>query len=344
MRPNHTNRGFTILELVAIIASLVIGYVAAVPQLGQARDQARELKDSTQLRGITQACAIWAQNNRERYPIPSRIDLNGSTIARPDGLVGRDLRLDTTGNTLCLLIWNGFLPPELAVSPNEVGNVEVMANFNSAAPQSAMRPRDAFWDPAFRGTPLDEWGGKVPGAVGDASHNSYAQMAYHGAREAVWSNTFSSAEACWGNRGPAYTLDRGVWTPLAGSPFGDGSTTLRIHGAPETWEGNIAFNDQHVEFLDRPDPMHLSWVFPGLEDQLNRRHPDNVFHSENDHDRTVIDENIALVAGNDGRGSLKATGKPGGKGALDQKNNYLRPISKVVPGENGTIETQFWID
>lgn len=344
MRQHPTRRGFTILELIAIIASLVVGYVAAVPQLGQARGQARELKDSTQLRGITQACAIWAQHNQERYPMPSRVDRDGAVLPRPDGLNGIDLRLDTTGNALSMLMWNGFFPVELAVSPSEVGNVQVMANFNSAAPPTAVRPRDAFWDPAFRGTALDEWGGKVPGAAGDASHNSYAQMAYHGTREVMWSNTFSAREACWGNRGPAYTLDQGTWTPLADNPFGDGSTTNRIHGAPETWEGNVAFNDQHVEFLTRPDPQQLTWAFPGLEDQMNRRQPDNLFHSETDHDRRIIDEDIAPVAGNDGRGTLKATGKRGGDGALDQRNNYLRPIAKVVPGENGVFEAQFWID
>lgn len=340
----HRTRGFTILELIAIIAILVVGYVAAVPQLGQARDQARELKDSTQLRGITQACAIWAQNNQERNPIPSTLEHNGHVLPRPDGLAGRDLRLDTTGNILSLLIFNGFIPVELTMSPAEVGNVQAMLNYQYAHPTTTVSPRDAFWDPAFRGTALDEWGGKVPGTVGDASHNSYAQMAYHGTREVMWSNTFSSREACWGNRGPAYTLDQGMWTPLTDSPFGDGSTTNRIHGDPGSWEGNIAFNDQHVEFVTRPDPEQLPWAFPGLEDQLNRRLPDNLFHSETDHDRRIIDENIALVAGNDGRGTLKATGRRDGDGALDQRNNYLRPISKIVPGENGVIEAQFWID
>ncbi len=340
----HRTRGFTILELVAIIASLVVAYVTAVPQLGQARDQARELKDSTQIRGILQASAIWAQHNHERYPTPSRIDRNGATIARPDGLKGPDRRLDTTGNVLSLLIWNGFIPDDLTVSSAEVGNVRVMPNYQTVDPASAVDPMQALWDPAFRGTPLDEWGGNVPGNAGDASHNSFAQVAYFGGREHLWSNTFSATEATWGNRGPAYTLHRGVWRPLQGSPFGDGSNTMRIHGEPDSWAGNIGFNDQHVSFVTWPDPDALVWTFPDIEGDMERMQCDNLFHSETDRDRKTIDENIALFAGNDGRGSVKWTGKRGGPGALDQRNAYLRPISKVVPGENDLIEAQIWVD
>ncbi len=336
-QPRHARRAFTILELVAVLVSCVISIVVATQS---SRAVARQLKDSTQIRGITQACAIWAQNNREKYPTPSRVDMTGATLPRPDGLNGRDLRLDTTGNTLSMLIWNGFFPPELTVSPAEKGNVKLMDTFQSANPPTAMRPHDAFWDPAFRGTPLDEWGGKVPGKIGDASHNSYAQVVYPGGREKLWTNTFSSREASWGNRGPAYEFDGGSWHPIAGNQFGDGSTTMRIHGEPETWEGNIGFNDQSVDYVLRPDPEHLVWTFS--EPQM--RLPDNLFHAEHDHTRALIDEHIKVVMGNDGRGMAEFTGVKGGAGALDQKNNYLRPISKVLPGENGAIEVQFWID
>lgn len=344
MQHQPKRRGFTILELVAIIVSFVVGFVVAMPTLEGNRDTARQLKDSTQIRGIVQACAIWAQYNDERYPTPSRVDRNGSTLPRPDGLTGPDLRLDTTGNTLSMLMWNGFFPVELAVSPAEVGNVQVMADFMSVNPPTAVRPRDAFWDPAFRGTPLDEWGGKVPGAVGDAGHNSYAQVAYYGGRARLWSNTFSSVEACWGNRGPAYTLGDGGWVPLEGNQFGDGSTTMRIHGEPTTWEGNIGFNDQHVEYLTRPDPDSLRWRFPAPEGRGNLPANDNVFHAEHDRTRAPIDEHIKPVQGADGRGTIRGTMAEGGDGALDQRDNYLRPIARVVPGKNGRITAEFWID
>lgn len=338
--PHNASHGFTIVELVAVVVGLFVAFVTAVPQLGQARDEARQLKDSTQIRGIVQACAIWAQHNKEAYPTPSRIDLAGATLPRANGFIGRDLRLDTIGNTLSLLIWNGFIQLELTLSPDEAGNVEIMGNFQFVNPSTAVRPFDALWDPAFRGTPLDEWGGKVPGKAGDASHNSYAQVVYPGARAKLWSNTFSAREANWGNRGPAYALDGGTWKPMAASPFGDGSATMRIHGAPDTWEGNIGFNDMSVEFVSRPDPERVIWTFPELGMNL----PDNLFHAEHDQSRAPTDELLEAAKGGDGRGVARGTGNKGGTGALDQSNNYLRPISKVLPGENGTLEVQFWID
>lgn len=343
-QPIPARRAFTLIEVGAITAMLTIGAATVLPQLQEARATARQLKDATQIRGITQACAIWAQHNGDRYPTPSRIDKTGTTLPRPAGLKGRDIRLDTTGNTLSLIIFNGFIPIELTLSPAEVGHVEVMKNYQTAYPTTAVDPAKCLWDPAFRGTPLDEWGGKVPGAVGDASHNSYAQAVYQGARESIWSNTFSATEACWGNRGPAYILRDNAWHPLAGSTFGDGSTTMEIHGDPETWEGNIGYNDQHVDYVKRPDPETLVWAFPGIADESNREFPDNLFHSEHDNSRWLIDEQIELVTETDGRGTVKATGKNGGSGALDQRNNYLRPISKVIPGQSGLIEAKIWID
>ncbi|MEQ8316109.1 MAG: type II secretion system protein [Phycisphaerales bacterium] len=339
-------RGFTLIEVGAVTAVLSVGAAVVMPQFQEARATARQLKDSTQLRGITQACAIWAQNTDERYPVPSRIDRKGVTLPRPADLPAdaRDLRLDTTGNTLSLLIWNGFIPWNLTVSPAEVGNVEVIKNYQTATPTTAVDPNACLWDPAFRGTPLDHWGGKVPGEVGDASHNSYAQVAYFGARESMWGNTFKATEACWANRGAAYVLRDDQWHPLAGSTFGDGSKTMKIHGPPDSWAGNIAFNDQHVSFVERPDPEMLVWAFAGLEGDGERHLPDNVFHSERDQNRWLIDEQIELVTEHDGRGSVFATGKNGGTGALDQRNAYLRPISTVVPGEGDALKAHVWID
>lgn len=71
--------------------------------------------------------------------------------------------------------------------------------------------------------------------------------------------------------------------------------------------------------------------------------PDNLFHAEHDNDRSVINENVSPVSGNEGRGIIRYSGA-GGREALDQRNNYLRPIAKVIPGANGVSEAHIWID
>lgn len=337
-------RGFTLIEVGAITAVLSVGAVIVMPQVQEARDEARKSRDSMHVRGILQACAIWGTNNRDQYPMPSRVDAIGATLPRPDGLQGRDLRLDTTGNILSMLIFNGFFPAELTVSPFETGNVEVFDDYQVANPQAAANPDKALWDPRYRGTPLDEWGGKVGGKAGEAGHNSYAHAMPKGARRPSWSNTFSAVEAVWGNRGPAYTLEGGQWKLVEGSPFGDASNTLKFYEGEDAWAGHVAFNDQHVEFLLQPDPESLIWTFKDIENELDRSRADNVFHAEHDDTRAPIDEHLAVVAGQDGRGAAKATGEDPGMGALDQRNNYLRPISKVVSKSESVREVQFWID
>ncbi len=340
-------RGFSAIELLVVIGVVVLLTLIALPLVGGFRNHhhgPRFLKDSTQVRGIVQAAAIWAQNNNEKYPIPSEVDLTGATISRPDGLVGADRRLDTTGNMLSLLIWNGFFPVELTVSPAEMGNVDVMYPYQSASPSAAVTPGNAYWDPAFRGTPLDEWGGGIPGKVGDPSHNSYAQAPWFDDRAYLWSNTFSATQACLGNRGPAFTLKNDLWEPIPGNSFGARSTTMAIHGPKDQWHGNVGFNDQHVEFYTQAAPTYLTWTFAGISDPTRMTRPDNLFHAEHDHSRALIDEQISQVRGRDGRGTIRGDGAPGGPGALDQKNNYLRPIARVLLGEGGQISAEFWID
>lgn len=342
----EARRGMSIIEIAVVIGVVALLTLLLLPLASAFRSGshgARPLKDSTQIRGIAQACAVWAQNTSGRYPTPSEIDLQGTTLPRPAGLTGPDLSLDTTGNTLSLLIWNGFFPVELAVNPAEPGNVDVMHAFQSASPSTAVNPSQAFWDPAFRGTPLDEPGGKVPGKVGDPSHNSYAQMAWFGERATLWSNTFSSTEACWGNRGPIYELDNNQWRPVKGNAFGERSITKLAHGSRSVWEGNIAFNDHHVAYVTQPDPPTLSWTFPAVGSGAGMNMPDNLFQAERDSDRSVIGENASPVSGNDGRGTIRSTGS-GGREALDQRNNYLRPIARVMPGADGAIEAHIWID
>ncbi|MEX0774624.1 MAG: hypothetical protein WD042_02795 [Phycisphaeraceae bacterium] len=49
-------------------SSLSLGVGIALPALGAARRTARQMQDSTQVRGIIQGCILYAQGNAERYP------------------------------------------------------------------------------------------------------------------------------------------------------------------------------------------------------------------------------------------------------------------------------------
>jgi hypothetical protein len=230
-------RGLTIVEtIVAVLAVLFLVFIAVnvLIALAIARQSAPQLKDSTQVRGIHQAMVMWAQNNRDEYPLPSKVDVENATVPEE----GR--AKDTTANIMSLLVFNGSITPDILVSPAEVNrSIRVHKNYQFDRPR-AVRPADALWDPGLRADFTGQGGG----------HVSYAHLLPGEHRLAKWGNTFIATEPVVGTRGPEITaarrLGNGAVAPTFANPQ---SNTFLMHGAKDRWVGNIAFNDNHVEFL-----------------------------------------------------------------------------------------------
>ena len=234
-------RGFTALEAVVVIFAvlLLLGILSVVIDggvLGRRRGCGHpQLRDSTQLRGIHQAMVVWAQNNKDRYPLPSVIDANNDTVAEPG------TAKDTTNNILSMLVWNGSVGTEMLISPQEAsGKIALYDTYEFENPSGAVNPAKALWDPKLRA----DFTGKEPG------HVSYGHLLPSGARLDQWNNSFNAETAIVGNRGPrvtAVTYDgKGVAKPVVDEQ----SVTMLIHGSRVRWEGNVAYNDNHVEFLN----------------------------------------------------------------------------------------------
>ena len=283
MMQNH-RRAFTITELFVciLIAILIVGIL--LPAFGQRRPRGgRQIKDGTQVRNIVQACFTFAESNKGVYPLPSTLDIAGLTLPSTTPGVA-DQNKDTTGNILALLIQGGGISPEICVSPAEAsGFIRLDEGYETSRPAGAVNPDAALWDPKFAGTP--EQGGnaqslapRIPGI----GNNSYAHSPAFGGKRARWASTASQTEAAWGNRGPLYqgtTSSVAGWKLVQGAG-GTDSVTLAIHGGRNTWEGNIGYNDSHVEFETRPDPTTITY---------NRARggapvtvPDNLFVDETD--------------------------------------------------------------
>jgi hypothetical protein len=230
--------GFTLVEALALIAAIVIvASLLMVFLTGNSHHGGTpQLKDSTQVRGIQQALVFFAQNNADQYPLPSLLDKNNSTIA------GDAAAKDTTANIFSFLIYQGSVAPEMFICPAEAsGQIRVADKYEFDNPSKAATPASALWDPAF----LTDFSNR------QVANNSYAHCLPSGTRlEKKWRNTYGASDPIISNRGPevkAVTYDKNG-TPKPTLALGDRSVTFLIHGPRNSWEGNVAFNDNHVEF------------------------------------------------------------------------------------------------
>jgi prepilin-type N-terminal cleavage/methylation domain-containing protein len=275
-------RGFTLIELAATAALAAALSATAIIATGtqptgstgtgagglaSARQAARTKKDETQVRAIGQAMIVWAQNNGDVYPFPSRIDRENLTV-KDDGRAK-----NTTANIYSVMVYNGSLSPEILVSPLEKNSsISACKTYEYDAPKTAVKPAMALWDPAFTV-------GLTPEAKGNAS---YAHLQPAGNRLNRWKNDFSKGEVVVCTRGPeilSVKMD-GDGHPIPTFAKPD-SLTLTMLGDGTAWAGHVVFNDNHTELFKTTIAHQKPYTGKATySDADGKTHPDLMFWDE----------------------------------------------------------------
>jgi type II secretory pathway pseudopilin PulG len=253
--------GYTLADLLVVVIVLAIVGALLLPLVRPARPiGSRQFKDSTQVRGIHQGMILFAQSNQDRFPLPSQLDAAGHTLP------GDAAAKDTTANIISMLIYQGFFSPELTVSPSESNpKIRVFGKYQYGDPSGTVKPRQALWDPAFA----------ADFTAGEANL-SYAMTPMWSKERVETVTGFNSLQAVLGSRGPqiaGVTYNRaGEATPRR---MNAGSHTDLIHGGRDTWEGNISYGDNSVNFETVMMPERLKW-----KDRAGSAFGDVLFYDE----------------------------------------------------------------
>ena len=272
-------KGFTLIELLVVISIIAMLMAILMPALGKVRKLANQLVCGTHLSGLGKACAVYANQNDEEYPVAGGVDINngGSNVEwatkgnqgkywdDPNPDWNNKYKKLTVSASLYLLVRNVDVSPKQFVCPSG-GETD----FTGEGAKEVDGEKPSLVD-------LWDFGGDgAAGGPSDFVSYSY-QYPYKDQKDAAYPlySSAPSGMAVMADKSPWYDLeltpsnsvvstsDNDGWnlkTMLIPIDWGDNGHSnatwmyeIGNSGAHGRVGQNVLFNDTHVDFKKRSD-------------------------------------------------------------------------------------------
>jgi len=218
--PHRRRYGFTLIELLVVISIIALLIAILLPALGAARRSARQMANSTQLRGVHQGMVTFAQDNKSYFP-GLRNDGTVATAAQHK-VDGTDATKFTIGT---------------ATGADPVHRVAQMLNLDMFTPEYVINPGESSIDktPATIATNMtaDNYSYAMLRTLADDGTAATGQRVERAALE--WAETINARAPVMADRNVGNNATDEISSVWTGLDSGE-------------WRGGIVFNDNVVIF------------------------------------------------------------------------------------------------